>query len=74
MYWIKNCLRDTKSQSNGVCSSFFVVICGVPVLSRFTFGSLLIIIFINNSNDGVVNKNFKICRRHKTVSTVANDK
>lgn len=71
--WIKNWLSDRKQRVviNGICSSFIAVISGVPQGS--ILGPLLFVIFINDLDDGVINKILKFADDTKIVAKVATD-
>jgi len=63
--------REQRVVINGICSRFTVVISGVPQGS--ILGHLLFIIFMNDLDDGVVNKILKFADETKIVSKVASE-
>jgi len=64
-------LTENRVVINGICSRFTAVISGVPQGS--IFGPLLFIIFINDLDDGVVNKILNFADDTKIVSKVASE-
>jgi len=71
--WIKNWLADREQRVviNRICSRFTAAISGVPQVS--ILGPLLFIIFINDLDNGVVNKILKFTDDTKIVSKVASE-